>query len=335
MSETTNDPAYQAEDTLDTTNIVLSCADGQDPILSMREALEADRRKKTSCAELWGMVNHLYDDFNRTTTENAALRKDLSALKVENTNLHSSSVKLEEKLLNLQDEFRAYKHTADAKLQSMMSIKLPQSTSPPDHSRNTVTNYAFPLLQDKTRPSTSLSSSAALAASYVKLPAENTANLNSFTTSGSPNGQQDETWATVASKKKVVRGSQLVSFDSLPSSGETSLTLSTIRREPHMDFNVQGVPRLEDTTFQSIEEYNDHYKAALVKDGFKIRFVSVYRPSDERRGSTTLRIGSFISEKEKLMDAAKWPSNCRICLWDYTLSAKKSSQQTNSPKNRI
>ena len=101
-----------------------------------------------------------------------------------------------------------------------------------------------------------------------------------------------------------------------------------------MDFNVQGVPRLEDTPFQSIEEYNEHYKAALVKDGFKVCFVSVYRPSDDRRGSTSLRIGSFVSEKEKLMDTTKWPSNCRICLWDYNLSTKKSSQQSISPKNR-
>ena len=167
----------------------------------------------------------------------------------------------------------------------------------------------------------------------VKAAAEVTTNLNSSTAAGE--GQQDDIWVTVASKKKVVRGSQLVNFDSQSSSGETSLTLSTIRCEPHIDFNVQGVPRLEDTLFQSIEEYNEHYKAALIKNGFKVRFVSVYRPSDNKRGSTSLRIGSFVSEKEKLMDTAKWPSNCRICLWDYNLLAKKTSYQFNSLKNRV
>ena len=331
MSLPTDDPTDQSEDTLDTTAMVLSCADGQDPILSMREALETDRRKKTTCADLWGMVNYLHDGLNRTAAENAALTKDILALKEENTKLKLSSSELKEKLLDLQDELRANNQTTTAKLQSINPIKL---TSPTNYSSNSLTKNVLPFLQDKTKPSTSLSSSAVAFATSVKPPPEDMTNLNSSTTTSSPNGQQNDTWATVASKRKVVRGSQLVSLDSQSSLGETILTLSTIKREAHMDFNVQGVPRLEDTPFQSIEEYNEHYKAALVKDGFKVRFVSVYRPSDDRRGSTSLRIGSFVSEKEKLMDTTKWPSNCRICLWDYNLSTKKSSQQSISPKNR-
>ena len=332
LNMSTNDPVDQSDDTLDTTDVALSCSDGQDPILLMRDALDADRRKKPTCTQLWAMVNHLYDSSNRTAAENAALRKDCLTLKAENANLHLSSAELREKLLDLQDEFQAYKQKTTADLQSINPTK---STSPPRHSRNTVSNNVLSFLQDKTKPSTSHSSSTVVSGSPVKPPAENMTNLNSSTTTGITSGQQGDTWATVASRKKVVRGSQLVNLDSQSSLDETILTLSTIKREPHMDFNVQGVPRLEDTLFQSIEEYNEHYKAALIKDGFKVRFVSVYRPSDNKRGSTSLRIGSFVSEKEKLMDTAKWPSNCRICLWDYNLPAKKTSHQLHSPKNRV
>ena len=138
MSLLTNNPADQSEDILDITNMVLSCADGQDPIQSMREALDADRRKKPLCADLWSMINYLHDSLNRTAAEKTALRKDVLALKAENSNLNSSSVELKEKLLNLQDEVCAYKQTTIAKLQS---INLAKSTIPLKYSGNTLTNH--------------------------------------------------------------------------------------------------------------------------------------------------------------------------------------------------
>ena len=314
--------------------MALPSSDRKDPIMAMREALDADRRKKSLCADLWSMVNFLYDSVNRTAAENVVLKNDLLILKAQNTDLCSSNVHLNKRILDLQDEFRVFKQIITAKLQS---INPHQSMDPTINTlSNTANKNVVSFLQKIVKPSSPSSSSPATADFSARPSVSSTSTeVNLTVPSNFDSGQQEDTWATVVLKKRAVRGSQLVNLNGLSGPGETLLTLSTIKREPHMDFNVHGIPRLEDTAFGSIEEYNEHYKAALLKDGLKVRFVSVYRPSEgNTRGSISLRIGSFNSKKDKFMDAARWPSNCRIYLWDYTRSANTSKQQSTGAKNR-
>ena len=149
------------------------------------------------------------------------------------------------------------------------------------------------------------------------------------------NDQQAETWATVTGRRKAIRGSQQVNLGEKSASRNSLLAMSTIKHEPHMDFFVQGIPRLEATTFEAVEEYNEQYKAALTNEGFKVRFVSVFRPKEgDKRGTTSMRIGSFASEKGKLMDTTKWPSNCRVRLWDYEEPYRATQQPSVISKNR-
>ena len=125
-----------------------------------------------------------------------------------------------------------------------------------------------------------------------------------------------ESWAHVVRRKQVVvRGTKTVSSEEPAGS-----LLSTLRlgHQPHADFCARGIPRLKDTKFRNIDEYNTALKAGLEKEGMKVRFVSVFEPpKDDRRGTTFARIGSFKDHSDVILSGNLWPTNVFVRKWVF------------------
>ncbi|OWA55109.1 hypothetical protein BV898_19493 [Hypsibius exemplaris] len=82
-----------------------------------------------------------------------------------------------------------------------------------------------------------------------------------------------------------------------------------LRHEPHKDFCVRGLPNLRDSDSTTIDDYNNSVKADLEQLGIRIRFVAIKeRASDDKRGTTYARIGTYVDQEEALL-GADWPTN--------------------------
>ena len=142
------------------------------------------------------------------------------------------------------------------------------------------------------------------------------------------------TWSTVV--KKAVRGSLREVSDETSAPKKKMLEMASLKHEPYMDFKVQGLPRLETTNHESIAAYNDYVKGVLIENGFKVRFVTVFKVFEgSKRGSTIARVGSFTSEQSSLMDPVNWPPNCLVQPWQYNKPHPSNvlQQQPTGPKN--
>ena len=143
------------------------------------------------------------------------------------------------------------------------------------------------------------------------------------------------TWSTVV--KRSVRGSLREVSEETSAPKKKMLEMASLKHEPYMDFKVQGLPRQETTNHGSIAEYNDYVKAVLVENGFKVRFVTVFKVQEgSKRGTTIARVGSFVSERSSLMDPGNWPPNCFVQPWQYNKPhlSDVPQQQSTGPKNR-
>ncbi|XP_055328439.1 uncharacterized protein LOC129581413 [Paramacrobiotus metropolitanus] len=100
---------------------------------------------------------------------------------------------------------------------------------------------------------------------------------------------KSQSYASVIKKApKVVRGTRTGTSEG--PSRELTETLQA-KHQPHADFCVRGIPRVEDSKFDSVKDYNAFIAKQLEDVGIPTRFVSVYVPArGDRRSSTFARI---------------------------------------------
>ena len=146
--------------------------------------------------------------------------------------------------------------------------------------------------------------------------------------------QPEKAWSTVLNK--AIRGSVREVPEETSAPKQKMLQMASLKHEPFMDFSVRGLPRLEATEHTSIANYSEYVKSVLVENGFKVRFVTVFKvPEGSKRGTTTVRIGSYVSERSNLMDGDSWPPNCLVQPWQYRmpLETTDAQQLPAGPKN--
>ena len=127
---------------------------------------------------------------------------------------------------------------------------------------------------------------------------------------------QQETWANVVRKKPVVVKGMRAAKPEEPEGSIVSVL--QLKHKPHLDLCVRGIPRLKDTAFKSVKDYNEFLKKKLEEERISVRFVSVYQPAPgDRRGSTFARIGCFKEDSEKILSPDIWPTNVFVREWMF------------------
>ena len=277
-----------------------------------------------------GSQRHLYDRLNGALAENATSQKEIGNLKTKTTELRRSNEELTKNILDLQDEFRVHKHNSHVENSNAINRSQSAFASNSNNRKLSNSNTTFPSLQRTFASAASVPPPTQ--ATTVLMTPQDVRSEDEHPVTKDP--LQTVGWTKVEPKKKLVRGSQRPVLDS-PVESDTLLGMSTLKHEPHMDFNVQGIPRLEDTKHSNMKEYNDHYKAALIKAGIRVRFVSVYQPPEgSTRGCTSMRFGTYESDREKVLDSSKWPRNCFVAKWDFNRKSSTNNTTNHFQKNQ-
>ncbi|XP_055353028.1 uncharacterized protein LOC129598959 [Paramacrobiotus metropolitanus] len=143
-------------------------------------------------------------------------------------------------------------------------------------------------------------------------------------TSKSPDTR--DSWATVAKKKKVVRGTRNTSSDCREDIVMSTLQKRTSKADKEKekkDFCLHGIPPLDPTRHQTLDDYSKDLKNAIESNGISVRFVSIYTAKKGGKNSLFARVGSFAHESDKMFAAENWPSNIGVREW---LFAPKDAQ---------
>ena len=106
--------------------------------------------------------------------------------------------------------------------------------------------------------------------------------------------------------------------------------------QPFKNSCVKGIPNVEHTNFKDdqmlpdVSKYNEAVKDELSKKGIKVRFVKEFLHEEgDLRSTTVARIGGYVADERRIVDAGLWPSNVTVRPWQYSVDNVSTTQQKN------
>ena len=347
MSFTENTPNNNAEQSTDIMDVTTVFNEGEDPVILTKLAIDNGEKKQLQCnKDLWPMITYLHSRLQAVIADNQALHAEVKILK-------ASKLSTDGKIGDVQDECRTTRHKIFADIQSIKSNQPTLSTAVMRTNQSkTPQNYAAAAASSNNLMTISKSSSALQGdASVISRPrAEQAISTQpewtpptdpSLDVGSQVDADQPSTLAyTVVSRQRrrppVMRGNLTASTVDNNEGKDGLFDLVKLSHQPFKDFCVKGIPNVEHTKFKDdqmlpdISKYNEAVKEELTKKGIKVRFVKVFLHKEgDLRGTTVARIGGYVADERKIMDAGLWPPNVTVRPWQYLVSNTSTVQSKN------